>query len=127
MLPPCQPPGSAPTRVDRAPALRDGGYVIDFWGMGYDIAERMGLMERINRVGYHMREMRIVNDRGKRIAGFGTEVFSELTGGRYVTLARSDLSRLLFDKAASTTEVIFGDEIVGLHDASDGVSVQFRN
>ncbi|MEO8319390.1 MAG: FAD-binding domain [Bradyrhizobium sp.] len=119
--------GFAPTLVERAPALRDGGYVIDFWGMGYDIAERMGLMERINRVGYHMREMRIVNDRGKRIAGFGTEVFSELTGGRYVTLARSDLSRLLFEKIASTTEVIFGDEIVDLRDGSDGVSVQFRH
>ena len=23
--------------------LRAGGYVIDFWGLGYDIAERMGL------------------------------------------------------------------------------------
>ncbi len=119
--------GFEPTLVERAPALRNGGYVIDFWGMGYDIAERMGLMGRINRVGYHMREMRIVNDRSKRITGFGTEVFGELTGGRYVTLARSDLSRLLFEKTANTTEVIFGDEIIGLQDETDGVSVQFRH
>jgi hypothetical protein len=41
-----------PTLVEHAPALRRGGYVIDFWGLGYDIAERMGLIMEINRVGY---------------------------------------------------------------------------
>ena len=51
----------------------------------------MGLTGDINRIGYHMREMRIVDDRGKRITGFGTKVFGELTKGRYVTLGRSDL------------------------------------
>lgn len=34
--------GFEPTLIERAPALRSGGYVIDFWGLGYDIAERMG-------------------------------------------------------------------------------------
>ena len=88
--------GFKPTLVERAPALRTGGYVIDFWGLGYDIAERMGLESSINRVGYHAREMRIVDDQGKRVTGFGTKVFGDLTDGRYVTVGRSDLSRLLF-------------------------------
>ena len=38
--------GFKPTLIERAPALRTGGYVIDFWGLGYDIAERMGLLRR---------------------------------------------------------------------------------
>ena len=84
--------GFRPTLVEQASQLRTGGYVIDFWGLGYWIAGRMGLEADINRIGYHVREMRIVNDHGNRIAGFGTDVFSELTNGRYVTLARSDLS-----------------------------------
>ena len=67
----------------------------------------MGLEGDINRTGYHAREMRIVDDRGKRVTGFGTKVFDELTGGRYVTLGRSDLSRLLFEKVKATTEVDF--------------------
>src|SRR5690348_1246605 len=82
--------GFEPTLVEQAPALRSGGYVIDFWGLGYDIAERMGLAADINRIGYHMRELRIVDDRGRRITGFGAGVLRELTGGRYVSLARSD-------------------------------------
>src|SRR5664279_2563587 len=104
--------GFAPTLVERASTLRTGGYVIDFWGLGYDIAERMGLAADINRLGYHMREVRIVDDRGARVTGFGTEIFSELTGGRFVTIGRTDLSKLLFERAQSKAEVVFGDEVV---------------
>lgn len=118
--------GFRPTLVERAAELRTGGYVIDFWGLGYDIAERMGLAKEINRIGYHMREMRIVDDRGQRVTGFGTKVFRELTNGRYVTLGRSDLSRLLFEKAKDTTEVIFDDEIVSLQEQAQCVQVQFE-
>src|SRR5215471_16941525 len=119
--------GLEPTLLECAPGLRSGGYVIDFWGLGYDIAERMGLTDTIERVGYHMRELRIVDEGGKRIAGFGTRVFRELTGGRFVTLGRSDLSRLLFDKVSDVTETIFGDEVLSLQEHSDAVEVQFRN
>jgi 2-polyprenyl-6-methoxyphenol hydroxylase-like FAD-dependent oxidoreductase len=107
--------GFEPTLIERAPALHADGYVIDFWGLGC-IAERMGLIADVNRVGYKVRELRIVNDRGRRVAGFGTNLFTELTGGRYVTLPRSELSRLLFEKVKDTAEVIFDEEIVGLED-----------
>ena len=35
--------GHEPVLFEKAPALRTGGYLIDFWGLGYEIAERMGL------------------------------------------------------------------------------------
>ena len=119
--------GFEPTLIERAPEMRRDGYVIDFWGLGYDIAERMGLIADINRVGYKVRELQIVNDRGRRVAGFGTRLFTELTGGRYVTLPRSELSRLLFEKVRNGAEVIFGEEIVSLEEQSDGVRVQLMH
>jgi 2-polyprenyl-6-methoxyphenol hydroxylase-like FAD-dependent oxidoreductase len=112
--------------IEHASELRTGGYVIDFWGLGYDIAERMGLLPEIHRAGYHIREMRIVNGRGERISGFGTRALNDLTGGRIVTLARSDLSRLLFERIKDRTEAIFGDEITALKDDGEGLEVQFR-
>lgn len=118
--------GYAPTLVERAPALRSGGYVIDFWGLGYDIAKRMGLLPAIERAGYRVKEMRIVDDQGRRVAGFGTDVFDELTGGRYVTLARSDLSRLLYGTVCDGIETIFDEEIVALEQQPDGVDVRLR-
>lgn len=119
--------GFKPTLVEHAPTLRTGGYVVDFWGLGYDIAERMGLAADVDRVGYHMQEVRIVGDRGERVADFGTKVFSELMGGRFVTLGRSDLSRLIYEKIKATTEVIFGDEISAIEERADGVTVRFEH
>jgi 2-polyprenyl-6-methoxyphenol hydroxylase-like FAD-dependent oxidoreductase len=116
--------GFQPTLVEHAPLLRSGGYVIDFWGLGYDIAERMGLRDEINRIGYHIREMRIVDQRGRRVSGFGTRVFLELTGGRYVTIPRSALSRLLVEKITDSAEIILGDEIQGLQECRDCVEVE---
>ncbi len=119
--------GFEPTLVERAPVLRSGGYVIDFWGLGYDIAEQMGLLPDIDRSGYHVQEMRVVDDRGRKLAGFGTRVFAELTGGRYVTLQRSDLSRLLFEKIKGRTEILFGDEIVAVREDPKCIRVELEH
>jgi 2-polyprenyl-6-methoxyphenol hydroxylase-like FAD-dependent oxidoreductase len=115
------------TIVERAPALRTNGYVIDFWGLGYDLVERMGLRSEIERVGYHVREVRVVGDHGERRAGFGVSVFDELTGGRFVTLTRSELSRLILDRAMPATRVRFGDEVVALDQDAKGVDVTFKS
>jgi len=119
--------GYEATLVERAPALRGGGYVIDFWGLGYELAARMGLEADVQRSGYRIRELRVVNGAGRRVAGFGTSVFTELTGGRYVTLPRSALSRLIFEAVGSDTETIFGDEIVALDDRGDHVAVRLQH
>jgi 2-polyprenyl-6-methoxyphenol hydroxylase-like FAD-dependent oxidoreductase len=71
--------GFETTLVERAPAQRRGGFVIDFWGLGYDLAERVGLAERIERIGYHMRELRIVNGRGIRVPVCVVRIFSVLS------------------------------------------------
>jgi 2-polyprenyl-6-methoxyphenol hydroxylase-like FAD-dependent oxidoreductase len=112
--------GFEPTLVEHAPKLRTGGYVIDFWGLGYD------MLDKIDRAGYHIREMRIVNRKGERISGFGTNVFRELTDSRYVTIGRSDLSRLLFETIRKDMEIVFGDEIISLGEQSDSVQVEFK-
>ena len=31
--------GHEPVLIEQAPRLRSGGYIVDFWGIGYDIAE----------------------------------------------------------------------------------------
>ena len=48
--------------VAKAPRLR-GGYVIDFWAVGSDIAEKMGLIPRLEALGYSVRGVRSVDRR----------------------------------------------------------------
>ena len=119
--------GFKPTLVEEAPHLREGGYAIDFWGLGYDIADRMGLLPDLKRVGYYVQELRFVDDRGKRVGGFDVEVFRKLTRGRYVTLQRSDLARLIYSQIEGGCETIFGDSIAGIDETPDGVDVRFEH
>jgi 2-polyprenyl-6-methoxyphenol hydroxylase-like FAD-dependent oxidoreductase len=118
--------GYKPTLVDRAPRLRSGGYVIDFWGLGYDIAERMGLLPDLQSVGYNFQEVRFVDARGKRASGFDVEIFRALTDGRYFSLPRSELSRLIYRKIESRAELIFNDCVVSMTQDDDGVNVTFE-
>lgn len=86
--------GLEPTLIETAPSLRTGGYVIDFWGAGFDIADRMGALPEIRRQGYIIREVRVVDRNDKRVAGFPVEAFARMTQGRYVSLPRGELGAL---------------------------------
>jgi 2-polyprenyl-6-methoxyphenol hydroxylase-like FAD-dependent oxidoreductase len=118
--------GFTPTLVERAPRPRTGGYVIDFWGLGYDVAEKMDLLPDLRRVGYDVRELRLVDRHGRRVGGFGVEVFRELTGGRYLSLARSELAQELYAKIEGRCETLFGDGITRIEEKDDGVHVAFE-
>jgi 2-polyprenyl-6-methoxyphenol hydroxylase-like FAD-dependent oxidoreductase len=119
--------GFEPTLVERASALRDGGYMIDFWGLGYDVAEKMGLVPALSRVCYKIEDIRIVNERGARVGGFGVEAIRSALGERYLSLMRSDLARLIYESLGGGVRTIFGDTIVGLEQNSDSVRVSFEH
>jgi 2-polyprenyl-6-methoxyphenol hydroxylase-like FAD-dependent oxidoreductase len=117
--------GFTPTIVETAPKLRTGGYVIDFWGAGFEIADRMGLLEEIRSKGYVLRELRIVNRDGKRVAGFPVDAFSRMTSGRYVSLPRGDLAASVFGKIEGKVETLFGDSIDRIEETERSVQVKF--
>lgn len=41
--------GFTPMLIERAPELRTGGYIMDFWGAGFDVAERMQLIPQLRQ------------------------------------------------------------------------------
>ncbi|HVX40112.1 MAG TPA: FAD-binding domain [Gemmatimonadaceae bacterium] len=114
------------TIVERAPALRTGGYMIDFWGVGYEVALRMGLGPRLDRDGYRIEELRIVNARGKRVSGFDASVFrAAAKQGQFTSILRGDLAAMIYDLVAGQVETMFGDWITRIESRSDGVDVSF--
>jgi len=46
--------GHTPTLIEQAPKFRTGGYMIDFWGVGYRVAKRMGIEDAIRAAGYQI-------------------------------------------------------------------------
>jgi 2-polyprenyl-6-methoxyphenol hydroxylase-like FAD-dependent oxidoreductase len=119
--------GIKSTLVERAPQLRTGGYALDFWGLGFDVAERMGILPGLRRDGYNIRELRIVNAQGRRIGGFDVDAFRKAARGRYLTIARSDLARNIYRQVEGKCETIFGDSITNIDQRPDGVQVSFEH
>jgi 2-polyprenyl-6-methoxyphenol hydroxylase-like FAD-dependent oxidoreductase len=119
--------GFEPTIVEKAPQLRTGGYIIDFWGIGFDIAERMGLLPEIRQKGYVAREARIVNRAGKRVSGFPVAAFERIAHGRYVSVPRGDLAASVFGAIESKAEAIFGDSVAGIEQTPQSVRVTFES
>jgi 2-polyprenyl-6-methoxyphenol hydroxylase-like FAD-dependent oxidoreductase len=113
--------------VEESPAPRDGGYIVDFWGLGYDIAEKMGLIPRLLELGYQVREVRFVGRHGRKAGGFGVEVFSRVTGGRFTSIRRSDLAATICGALGDTVETIFGDSVAGIDEYAGGARITFRH
>jgi 2-polyprenyl-6-methoxyphenol hydroxylase-like FAD-dependent oxidoreductase len=117
--------GLKPTIVERASALRTGGYVIDFWGVGFDVAERMGLLPGIRRDGYVVREVRVVGRDGNRSAGFSVDSVARIANGRYISIPRGDLAALIYRKIEGSVHTIFNDSIAAIEQRQDCVQVRF--
>lgn len=115
------------TIVEKSSHLRTDGYIIDFWGAGFDIAGRMGLLPEIIREGYRVQEVRVVNSSGKRVAGFPAQAFARATQGRYASLPRGMLASLIYKKIESRVEVIFGDAIAQLEQTEKKVHATFES
>jgi 2-polyprenyl-6-methoxyphenol hydroxylase-like FAD-dependent oxidoreductase len=111
--------------VEAAPHLRRGGYALDFWGAGYDVAEKMGLLPRLQELGYQVREVRFVDRHGRVCGGFPVDVLGRLTNGRYTTLRRADLAATIYGPLDGTVETIFGDSVASIEETEHGVRVSF--
>ncbi len=116
------------TIVERAPALRQGGYVIDFAGLGFEVAAMMDdLVPALREAGYVVREVRYVDTNGRRIAGTSVDGFLRVSGGRYITVTRADLSASIFRSLGDRVETIFGEGIAALEESSTAVHVTFAS
>ncbi|GAA2246118.1 MULTISPECIES: FAD-dependent monooxygenase [Kitasatospora] len=114
--------GFNPTIVERAPALRDGGYAVDFRGEAHlSILRRMGLMDQIERARTGTGSMSYVNSAGKPQAKLPADLFAG-----DVEILRGDLARILYDATEKYTEYVFGDSITSLAEDAQGVTVSFE-
>jgi 2-polyprenyl-6-methoxyphenol hydroxylase-like FAD-dependent oxidoreductase len=111
--------------IEESPQLRRGGYIIDFWGIGYDIAEKMGLFPRIRELGYQVREVRYVDQHGRKSGGFPVDIFDRMTNGRFTSLRRSDLAATIYGALDGKVETIFGDSVAEIGDEGNCVRVSF--
>lgn len=117
--------GFRPTIVERAPAVRDGGYSVDLRGPAVVVVDRMGLLSRVQQARTGLRGTSFIDSTGRPIVSLDTERLRDQPDGD-VEIMRGDLARILYDVTRHSAEYIFDDAITALAPSSDGVAVRFE-
>lgn len=114
------------TIIERAPALRAGGFGVDIRGAAITVLKRMGILDQIRAADTHMAGVYFVNSKGK-IEGQISEASMGNQKGLDIEIMRDDLSNILYDLTKGTVEYIWGDSITSIHETEAGAEVQFIN
>ena len=109
------------TVVERAPGPREQGYMMDFFGLGYDAAEVMGLLPRLAELGYRLDDVSYVDSSGRRRGSLDYERFARLLDGRLLSIMRPDLERALREQVEGDVVLRHGCTLASLETVPDGV------
>ncbi|MFD8548417.1 FAD-dependent monooxygenase [Streptomyces sp. NPDC059649] len=121
--------GYRPTVVEVAPALRGGGFAVDFRGAAHlTVLERMGILDEVRRHSTGGGSaMSFIDDQGRQLATLPPEF-----AGGDVEILRSDLSRILYHHSLTPAadgrpapEYVFDDTLTSLTPTPDGVHATF--
>ena len=113
--------GFEPTVVERAPALRPGGYAVDFRGASLRVLERMGLLPEVQHKQTRIGAITMVDRENKKVASMP----DGFTSGE-LEILRGDLAAIFYQATREKTEYIFDDSIVAIEQSDAGVEVKFE-
>jgi 2-polyprenyl-6-methoxyphenol hydroxylase-like FAD-dependent oxidoreductase len=113
--------------VERADAVRSGGYPIDVRGTAIDVVERMGLLSPLQAAHIDTRKLTFVDASGAPIAVITPETLGS-DSGRHIELPRGALTSLLYEQTRNgAIRYRFSDSIEALEDDGASVGVRFKN
>ncbi len=112
--------GFNPTVVERAPAVRPGGYAVDFRGAAMKALERMGIIGEIRKLETRTGSITIVDKTNRKIASMP----DGFTSGE-LEIMRGDLAGVLYGATRDHAEYIFDDSILAISEDEDGAEVTF--
>jgi 2-polyprenyl-6-methoxyphenol hydroxylase-like FAD-dependent oxidoreductase len=116
------------TVVERAAAVRSGGYPIDIRGTAMGVVERMGLRPQVEAAHIATRDLTFVDDMGKVIGSIPIYDVTVNEAGRDVELPRGELTTMLYGLTRdSAVRYRFKDSIEALEDDGAGVDVRFAS
>jgi 2-polyprenyl-6-methoxyphenol hydroxylase-like FAD-dependent oxidoreductase len=100
--------------------------MIDFWAVGFDVAERMGLIATLRNAGYSISRVAFVTEEGRPRSALGRKVLERALGSRFLGILRGDLARAIYESVRRDVETIFSDSIVEIRQEAQGVTVSFK-
>jgi len=121
--------GFSPSIIEKRPDLNDRGYMIDFYGSGFDVADKMGLVDALQAKSnqYQMENVSFVDNQGKARAALSIGQFKDVMDHRYFPLMRGDLETVIYESVKNNVPVRFGTSIKTLQEQSNGVTAELTD
>jgi 2-polyprenyl-6-methoxyphenol hydroxylase-like FAD-dependent oxidoreductase len=107
--------------LEKAPGPRTQGYMIDFFGAGYDAAEDMGLLPALGERAYRIADAQYMDGTGRVRARLGFEQFGRTVNGRLMSLMRPDLEAVLREQLPDGVDLRYDTTVAGIDDGPHGV------
>jgi 2-polyprenyl-6-methoxyphenol hydroxylase-like FAD-dependent oxidoreductase len=107
--------------AERAGGLRPEGYMIDFFGPGFDAAEAIGLLPRLQQLAYQVSEVSYVDRNGRSRAALDYGRIARSLDGRLLSLLRGDLALALHEGLGSGVEMRYNTSVRTIEETADGV------
>ena len=122
-----QQQGHQPIVIEKAKQLRQEGYLIDFVGTGWDVANRMNLIPQLQQKALPVSGVCYTNIQGKTAARFDLDTLKHALNisHKFMTLNRADLEEVLYEAVKDTVEVRFGCSIQHVSQSAQTVTVTF--
>lgn len=111
------------TVLERAPSPRQQGYMIDFFGVGYDAAGAMGLLPRLKELSYAVDEASLIDEHGRRRALVQYSGMARAVNGRLMEILRPDLELALREQVEPLVDLRYGTSVEAVTDSATGVTV----
>jgi 2-polyprenyl-6-methoxyphenol hydroxylase-like FAD-dependent oxidoreductase len=108
------------TVVEQARSLRSSGSPVDVRGAAVAVAERMGIVPQLRAAETGVRDMVIVNARGRIVSR--VDMRATWAEPRDVELPRGELAAILRKAVPDDVEFLFGDSVTALDQDADGVT-----
>jgi 2-polyprenyl-6-methoxyphenol hydroxylase-like FAD-dependent oxidoreductase len=109
--------------LERAPGPREQGYMIDFFGPGFDAAEAMGLLPALRERAHPIDVAAYVDASGRTTARLAFARFASTEGGRLLSLLRSELEAALREQLPAAVELRYGAAVTDVQVRPDAVDV----
>ncbi|HZE39479.1 MAG TPA: FAD-dependent monooxygenase [Stackebrandtia sp.] len=109
--------------VEKAPGPRPQGYMIDFFGPGFEATQHMGLQSRVRELGYHVKTFAYVDEEGRTRASVDYTRFAKVLEGHIVSILRPDIELALRESVEDSVDLRYGTRIETIANSADGVRV----
>ncbi|MCX4385817.1 FAD-dependent oxidoreductase [Micromonospora peucetia] len=109
--------------VERAPARRSSGYLVNLLGPGYDAAERLGLLTALSAHDLGLFTTVLVRADGRPKFTVPSAIAEAALGKRVMSVFRGDLESTLYDAVRDRTEIRFGTTVTSMDQDTGRVRV----